>query len=208
MPSPRATPPAASQPSTPAFELRRSAIQGQGAFALRPIKKGERLIEYLGERISQEEADERYNDEEMSRHHTFLFSVDDDTVIDAAVNGNEARFINHSCNPNCEAVNDKKRIFIEAIRDIAVGEELSYDYGYERADDGEDEWREKTYVCRCGAPNCRGTILAPPREEKRKPARKTRAKSSPRGAKKKQAPQPTRSTGGRKGKKATRRRRA
>jgi SET domain-containing protein len=96
----------------------------------------------------------------MGRHHTFLFSVGRSTVIDAAVGGNDARFINHSCAPNCEAVDDKKRIYIEAIRDIAEGDELTYDYAYER-DGTEDEAWEKLYVCKCGAPTCRGTILAP-----------------------------------------------
>ena len=81
-------------------------------------------------------------------------------VIDAAVGGNDARFINHSCGPNCEAVDDKKRIYIEAIRDIAEGEELTYDYAYER-DGTEDEAWEKLYMCKCGAATCRGTILAP-----------------------------------------------
>jgi SET domain-containing protein len=142
------------------FELRRSKIQGRGAFAIRPIKRGTRIIEYTGERISHEEADRRYDDSGMGRHHTFLFSIDRKTVIDAAVNGNEARFINHSCGPNCEAIDDNKRIFIEAIRDIALGEELTYDYGYER-DGTEDEAAERLYMCKCGAPNCRGTILAP-----------------------------------------------
>src|SRR5690242_380497 len=84
----------------PYFELRTSEIQGTGAFAIRTIRKGTRIIEYLGQRISWRTADKRYDDEKMSRHHTFLFTVDDKTVIDAAVNGNEARFINHSCDPN------------------------------------------------------------------------------------------------------------
>ena len=142
------------------FVLRRSPIQGQGAFATRPIKRGTRIIEYTGERISPEEADRRYDDGGMGRHHTFLFSVDSKVCIDAAVDGNDARFINHSCAPNCEAVDERRRIYIEAIRDIAPGEELTYDYQYER-DGTEDEKWEKIYVCKCGAPTCRGTILAP-----------------------------------------------
>ena len=151
--------PAAAKPNK-YFELRRSKIQGRGAFAIRPIKKGTRIIEYTGERITHDEADRRYDDGGMGRHHTFLFSIDRNTVIDAAVGGNEARFINHSCAPNCEAIDERKRIFIEAIRDIATGEELSYDYAYER-DGTEDEESERLYMCKCGAPNCRGTILAP-----------------------------------------------
>ena len=164
---------AARKRSTPAtkgnkyFELRRSGIQGRGAFATRPIKRGTRIIEYTGERISPEEADHRYDDEGMGRHHTFLFSIDSKTCIDAAVGGNEARFINHSCAPNCEAIDEKKRIYIEAIRDIAPGEELTYDYAYER-DGTEDEAGEKLYVCKCGAPTCRGTILAPKKKRGKK----------------------------------------
>ena len=155
----------------PLFELRRSAIQGRGAFALRRIRKGTRIIEYTGEIISNEEADRRYDDDSMRRHHTFLFSLDDGTCIDAAVGGNDARFINHSCDPNCEAVDVKGRIFIEAIRTIEPGEELVYDYAYERDGENDERW-EQLYVCRCGAPNCRGTILAPPSEPKKeaKPA--------------------------------------
>jgi hypothetical protein len=160
------------------FELRPSSIQGRGAFATRAIRKGARIIEYLGERISQAVADERYDDTKMSRHHTFLFNVDEDTVIDAAHQGNDARFINHSCDPNCQAFLEGDRIFIYALRDIAVGEELSYDYAYDRTEDmGPEE--EALYVCRCGASTCRGTILAPldQKDEEEAAAKKTRAKS-------------------------------
>lgn len=145
----------------PWFELRKSAIQGRGGFALKRIPKGTRLIEYLGERISRDEADTRYDDSAMSRHHTFLFTVDDRTVIDAAVDGNEARFLNHSCDPNCQAVLERKRIFIEALKPIAAGAELVYDYAYERQPDHTAE-DELMYACRCGAATCRGSILAPP----------------------------------------------
>src|SRR3954453_17770739 len=144
----------------PYFELRTSEIQGTGAFAIRTIRKGTRIIEYLGQRISWRTADKGYKDERMSRPHPFLFTVDDKTVIDAAVNGNDARFLNHSCDPNCEAINDRKRIFIEAIKTIPAGTELVYDYQYERTDDHTAQ-DERFYKCRCGSPKCRGTILAP-----------------------------------------------
>jgi len=144
----------------PYFELRTSKIQGTGAFATRTIKKGTRIIEYLGQRVSWRTADKRYDDEKMNRHHTFLFTVDDKTCIDAAVNGNDARFLNHSCDPNCEAINDRKRIYIESIKTIPAGTELVYDYQYERTDDHSPE-DERFYKCRCGSPKCRGTILAP-----------------------------------------------
>ena len=144
----------------PYFEVRVSKIQGKGAFALRNIRKGTRLIEYLGQRISWRTADKRYDDEKMGRHHTFLFTVDDTTVIDAAVNGNDARFLNHSCDGNCEAITDRKRIFLEARKRIRAGEELLYDYQYERMDD-HTKADERFYACRCGSPKCRGSILAP-----------------------------------------------
>jgi hypothetical protein len=161
------------------FELRESPIQGRGAFATRRIRKGTRIIEYTGERITQDEADERYDDEAMGRHHTFLFTLDEKTVIDAAVGGNEARFINHSCDPNCQALIEGDKIFIYALKDISPGEELAYDYAYERAE-GMDEESEQLYVCRCGAKNCRGTILAPPKPPKRarKPASKLKQKTT------------------------------
>ena len=148
----------------PYFEIRRSPIQGRGAFARRQIRKGTRIIEYTGERVSHEEADRRYDDESMARHHTFLFTLDRKTCIDAAVNGNDARFINHSCDPNCEAVIDDGHIWIEALRTIAPGDELVYDYQYERESDAD----EKLYPCRCGSPKCRGTILAPRARKKKK----------------------------------------
>jgi uncharacterized protein len=157
----------------PYFEIRQSAIQGKGAFAIRNIRKGTRLIEYLGQRISWRTADKRYDDEKMGRHHTFLFTVDDKVVIDAAVNGNDARFLNHSCDGNCEAITDRKRIFIDARRNIKAGDELLYDYQYERTEDHTEE-DEKFYACRCGSPKCRGSILAP------KPTPKKSKKSSKR----------------------------
>ena len=147
------------------FEIRSSPIQGRGAFATRRIRKGTRLIEYVGERISHAEADKRYDDDGMRRHHTFLFTLNNRTVIDAGVGGNEARFINHSCSPNCESVIDSGHIYIESIKTIPPGTELVYDYQYERAADA-DESDEARYPCRCGSPDCRGTILAPPKPKR------------------------------------------
>ncbi|WP_223635424.1 SET domain-containing protein [Corallococcus sp. EGB] len=162
-------------PSIP-FELRQSPIQGTGAFATRRIRKGARIIEYIGERITQAEADKRYDDESMERHHTFLFNLDDDTVLDAGTLHNESRYINHSCEPNCQSLIDKGHIHIYALRTIEPGEELTYDYAYERTPEM-DEDAEALYVCRCGKPSCRGTILAP---EKKAPARAKKAASKPR----------------------------
>ena len=122
------------------------------------IPSGTRLIEYAGERLTPAESEARYPDD-GSRHHTFLFAIDDDVVIDAAVNGNDARFINHSCDPNCDAVVDEDRIWIETIRDVELGEELAYDYAYE-LEERHSPAAKRRYPCSCGAANCRGTILA------------------------------------------------
>jgi SET domain-containing protein len=141
------------------FEVRDSPIQGLGAFAVRPIAAGTRIIEYAGARLTPAEADKRYPDGVEERHHTYLFAIDDDVVIDAAFDGNEARFINHSCDPNCDAVIDNGRIWIDAIRDIAPGEELAYDYAYVLKERHTPSAKRR-YPCSCGAVNCRGTILA------------------------------------------------
>ena len=118
------------------------------------------------------EADRRYEDKDANDNHTFLFIVDSRTVIDAGVDGNEARFINHSCDPNCESVIEKRRVFIEAIRTIEPGEELTYDYQIQREDDDPPDIDE-IFACRCGFPKCRGTMLWPPDPEAAKePARR------------------------------------
>lgn len=153
------------------FEVRASSIHGLGAFAVRRIPEGTRIIEYTGERITPAEAGERYDDDAMEHAHTFLFTVDDETVIDAARGGNEARFINHSCEPNCETVDEDGRIFLYALRDIASGGELTYDYHLERSGRLPDGWR-CLYACHCGTPSCRGTLLA------RTPRRRRSGKAS------------------------------
>lgn len=141
------------------YELRKSPIQGKGVFATRAIRKGERIAEYKGERITSKEADRRYPEIEGERHHTFLFELDNGSCIDAQVGGNSARFINHSCDPNCEAVEEDDRIFIEALRDIRKGQELVYDYHF-ILDERHTPEAKKRYPCFCGSPKCRGTILA------------------------------------------------
>jgi uncharacterized protein len=156
----------AARTDAPLLEVRKSDIQGRGGFAARAIRKGQRIIEYTGERISNEVADERYDESKMKRHHTFLFTLDDHTVVDGAVGGNDSIYINHSCEPNCEAVISGKRIYIHALRSIHPGEELLYDYQYERAGENPDEM-EKFYQCRCGASSCRGSIMKPAEPEKR-----------------------------------------
>lgn len=140
------------------FEIRHSPMQGLGVFATKPIPEGMRLIEYAGERLTLVEAEVRYPDVAGARHHTFLFAIDDEIVVDAAVDGNEARFINHSCAPNCDAVIDDGRIWIEAIRDIEPGEELAYDYAYV-LEERHTPAAKRRFPCHCGAATCRGTIL-------------------------------------------------
>ncbi|GLC25843.1 SET domain-containing protein [Roseisolibacter agri] len=162
------------------FEIRKSDIQGRGAFATRRIRAGQRLIEYTGERITPEEGDRRYEEDGMGRHHTFLFTVDEDTCIDGKRGGNESRFINHACDPNCEAVIEDGRIFIYAKKAMAPGTELTYDYQYERTPEHTKE-DEEFYRCLCGSPKCRGTILAPPKRKRaaaKKGAKKGAKKSS------------------------------
>ena len=141
------------------FEARESKIQGRGVFATRKIPEGTRLIEYRGEVITDEEADRRYPFEEGERHHTFLFRIDSGDAIDAKSSRSVAKYINHSCDPNCEAVEEDGRIFIDAIRDIARGEELVYDYNYV-LDEPHNAANKKLYPCNCGSKNCRRTILA------------------------------------------------
>lgn len=162
--------------SPPLYEVRRSPVHGLGVFAARPIAKGTRIVEYDGERVTHQEADRRYEDKDARDNHTFLFVVDRRTVIDAGVNGNDARFINHSCDPNCESVIEGRRVFIEAIRDIAPGEELSYDYqiGRER-DDPPDV--DEIFACRCGAAQCRGTMLWPAKRPQKRPKKRRAARA-------------------------------
>jgi len=158
----------------PLFEVRHSPIHGYGVFAARRIRKGTTVIEYLGDRVSHATADARYEDKDPNDNHTFLFTVDARTVIDAGVNGNEARYINHGCDPNCESTTLSRRIFIEALRTIRPGEELSYDYQIQRDKDDAANV-DAIYACRCGATNCRGSMLEAARKQ-RKPARRNAAK--------------------------------
>lgn len=150
------------------YFVRRSRIQGRGVFAARRIRKGTRVLEYTGERISHEEAADRYDDDGQEQAHVVLFAVDEDTVIDGGVRGGDARFVNHSCAPNCQAQEIGKRIYICALRTIGEGEELTYDYSLQRAGRRTREI-EHRYACRCGAARCRGTMLEPrPKAGKRR----------------------------------------
>jgi SET domain-containing protein len=168
----------------PLIKVRRSKVHGRGVFAARAIKKGERIVEYLGERVSHAEADRRYAHKHDNDNHTFLFIVDRKTVIDAGVDGNLARYINHSCDPNCESVTAQRRVFIDALRNIGAGEELAYDYQIQRDADDPDNI-DAIFACRCAAKSCRGTMLWPARRRRKKKAalRKTPARVTARAGK-------------------------
>lgn len=131
-----------------------SGVHGSGVYADQFIPKGTRIIEYKGERIAWTDTSD---DEDNA--HTFIFGLDNGLVINPEVGGNEARWINHSCDPNCEAIEEDDRIFIYARRDIEPGEELSYDYALE-IDEPITRKSKKAYECLCGASTCRGTMLA------------------------------------------------
>ena len=148
---------------------RRSPIHGNGVFAIAAISKGERVVRYRGKVRTHDEVDAEYGDESETGH-TFLFTLNDDCVIDANVDGNIARWINHSCKPNCESSLEedpkgrphKDRVFIEALRDIRPGEELTYNYGIV-LDEAHTAKRKRLWACSCGARTCTGTLLQPKR---------------------------------------------
>ena len=144
------------------IQVRKSGVHGKGMFALRPIAAGTRLIEYTGARISWPEALRRHPHDPSDPNHTFYFHIDDQHVIDANEGGNASRWINHACDPNCQADEVDGRVFIRALRELHAGEELFYDYGL-IIDERYTPKLKKEYECRCGAPHCRRTLLAPKR---------------------------------------------
>lgn len=144
------------------IQVRRSGVHGKGVFALQPLKRGEVVIEYVGEHVDWDEAQRRHPHNPAEPNHTFYFSLDNGNVIDANVGGNAARWINHSCAPNCEADETDGRVFIKALRRIREGEELFYDYRLQ-VDERYTPKLKREYECRCGARDCRRTMLAPKR---------------------------------------------
>ena len=149
------------------FIVRRSRIQGRGAFATRRIHKGGLVGEYIGERLSHDEAESRYDEDSMLQPITYLFTVDDEVVIDASRRGNAAKYINHSCEPNCESLIDKGRVFVYAMKNIQPGVELTYDYNlYCEGAYGRD-WKVR-YACHCASRRCRGTLLRPKKRRRAK----------------------------------------
>ncbi|PUE06750.1 SET domain-containing protein-lysine N-methyltransferase [Limnohabitans sp. T6-5] len=152
--------PRSASPSGKRIQVRRSGVHGKGVFALQDLAEGETIIEYVGEVISWDEAQDRHPHDPNDPNHTFYFHVNEDRVIDALHGGNSSRWINHSCDPNCEADEDNDRIFIKALRNIKAGEELNYDYGLIIDEPYTPELLAE-YPCWCGAKNCRGTLLSP-----------------------------------------------
>ncbi|MEY2688260.1 MAG: hypothetical protein RL375_2458 [Pseudomonadota bacterium] len=155
-----ALPAEAAAPRGKRIQVRRSGVHGKGVFALVTIRKGETLVEYKGEVISWPEALRRHPHDPAQPDHTFYFHLDDGHVIDGKHGGNSSRWINHSCDPNCEAEDDNGRIFIKAVRKIRPGEELFFDYQL-IIDERYTAKLKARYACWCGARDCRGTMLAP-----------------------------------------------
>ena len=160
------------------IQTRRSGVHGKGVFALCDLAEGETLIEYTGEVISWKEALRRHPHDPLDPNHTFYFHIDDKHVIDGKAGGNSSRWINHACKPNCEADEQKGRVFIKALRNIAAGEELFYDYGL-IIDSKYTPKLLAEYPCWCGAKKCRGTLLAPKeKSEKKSDGKKATKKKS------------------------------
>jgi SET domain-containing protein len=153
---------AAPHPGGRRIQVRRSGVHGKGVFALRPIAAGETVIEYVGELITWEEAVRRHPHDPEQPDHTFYFHLDEVHVIDGGVGGNASRWINHSCAPNLEADDSGGRVLLRALHDIQPGEELFFDYGLV-IDERYTPALKKRFECRCGAPDCRRTMLAPKR---------------------------------------------
>ena len=167
-----AVPASPSKPAAPAadgrrIQTRRSGVHGKGVFAVQDLAEGETLIEYVGEIINWKEALRRHPHDPKDPNHTFYFHIDEEHVIDAKHGGNSSRWINHSCKPNCEADEEGGRVFIKALRNIKAGEELFYDYGL-IIDAPYTKKLLAEYPCWCGAKNCRGTLLAPKDDDKKK----------------------------------------
>ncbi|ADU40081.1 SET domain-containing protein [Variovorax paradoxus] len=167
------------------IQMRRSDVHGNGVFAVDDLAEGETLIEYKGEVINWKEALRRHPHDPAQPNHTFYFHIDDGRVIDGNVKGNDARWINHSCEPNCEADEVDGRVYIKALRNIAAGEELNYDYGL-IIDEPYTPKLLSEFPCWCGSEQCRGTLLTPKDEdEEKKKKKKAKKKAEKKKAEKK-----------------------
>lgn len=149
------------------IKVRKSRVHGRGVYAIAPIRKGMRIIEYTGEHLPWDEAMELPPRDPKDPYHTFFFSLDNGDVIDAARGGNDSRWINHSCDPNCETNEEGDRIFVYALRSIQPGDELFYDYKIVPAE-RRTRKLEQEFACQCGSANCRGTMLEPPKKRKKR----------------------------------------
>jgi SET domain-containing protein len=145
----------------PPYIVKPSGVHGLGVFARRRIPAGTCIIEYRGERITWAQALRRAAVKDGPVSHTFFFTLNDDRIIDGGRRGNDARFINHSCQPNCEAIeHEDGRVYIYALVDIARGEELNYDYALVY-DERRTPAVKRAFVCHCGSAACNGTMLGP-----------------------------------------------
>ncbi len=151
-----------------AYRVQRSTVHGNGVFAQRALEVGECIIEYKGKEITWDQAIARAQQSAGPQNHTFFFSLSNGNVIDGGDGGNASRWINHSCEPNCEAIEDQGRIYLYAICDIACGEELSYSYPL-IYDGRHTPAVKRAFACRCGTPSCTGTMLAPKRRARKRP---------------------------------------
>ena len=171
MPSPKKTSSKKKSSRGPHYIVRRSSIHGRGVFARHLIPENATVIEYKGEIIDEAEIDRRYPESRTKPNHTFVFGVEHDYNIDGGAKGNAARWINHSCQPNCGTYEEKRRIFVRASRAIRPGEELTYDYAIEAGEPLTAALKAR-WPCWCGSKKCRGTVLLPTKKP-RKP-KKTR----------------------------------
>ncbi len=141
------------------YRIGSSPVHGRGLYAAVDLDAEEFLLDYAGEVIDWEVAQARWEDADGDPDHTFFFDLGDGRVIDGGSGGNEARFINHGCDPNCETIDDEGTIHVITLRPIPAGAELFIDYRLSLDDDASEE-AAAVYACRCGSPACRGTMLA------------------------------------------------
>lgn len=150
-------------------EVRASGVHGKGVYATMPLRKGSRVIEYAGRHLPWKDAMELPAHRPEDPYHTFFFSLENGDVIDAGTGGNESRWINHSCEPNCETIEQDDRIFVYALRALRSGEELFYDYKIVPAE-RRTKKLAREFACHCGTEKCRGTMLEPLSRKKKKPS--------------------------------------
>lgn len=151
---------------TPLYIVKESPIHGRGVFARGDIAPGTRIIEYTGERIDSDESARRQEAGGGPINHTFFFSLEDGRLIDGGSGGNDARWINHACEPNCEAYEEDGKVYIHALHPIKAGDELNYNYAliYEAR---HTPAVKRAFACYCGAPSCSGVMLAPKKRSRK-----------------------------------------